>query len=306
MIVAGAAASTAETGTSFATSASRRGRPTFVLVPGSHGDAEYLAPLTAELSARGFPALTVEAPGHGPEADVPAWYCAPQDTALMATAPSSIASVTLADATRRLVEVIRRVAAHGPVILVGHSLGGAIIGTAGNAVPHLIDRIVYVSAFCVVTLPNVAEYSGVPENDSSAILDPTLLAAPPTVGALRVNWRTADPAFLEKLRSAYLDDGTLAQFRAIAAGLQPDESLRFSIDNAQVKARTWGRIPRTYVQLTEDRATPVALQDRMIREADALTPHNPFEVRELAMSHLALTIRPKPLADILTSVSLRF
>jgi alpha-beta hydrolase superfamily lysophospholipase len=196
-------------------SPTRHGRPTFVFVPGSHGNAQYLAPLTAELTLRGFGAVTVELPGHGAEGDFPDWYCTPQDLGAMGSAPSSIASLSVAEATKRVVGAVRRAAAHGPVVLVGHSLGGTFVGTAGNSVPHLIARAVYLSAFCVVDLPSVAAYTTSPDNAGSALDDPSLVAAPLSVGALRVNWRSDDPVFLENLRQAYLAEATPARFRAV-------------------------------------------------------------------------------------------
>ncbi|QWF77400.1 alpha/beta fold hydrolase [Amycolatopsis sp. CA-230715] len=290
-------------GTASSAEAATRGTPTFVFIPGSHGSGAYLAPLTTELGLRGHRAFTIDPPGHGAEAVIPPWYCAPQDAEAMASAPSPIAHVTLADAVARAVRAVARAAANGPVILVAHSLGGATAGMVGNAVPDLISRIVYVSAYCPVTLGTVAEYSLTPENSGSALNDPSLIAAPTTVGALRVNWRSGDPVFLEKLRSAYLQDGTIDQLRSLVSGLQPDETLRFSTDTAKVDGHSWGRIRRTYVRATEDRAMPVALQDRMIREADALTPRNRFDVRSLPLSHLGMTIDPAPLANLLARLA---
>lgn len=280
----------------------RRGIPTFVIAPGSHGNAQYLAGLTGELTARGYRAFVVEPPGHGVEADFPAWYCTPQDPAAMAAAPSAIAGVTLAAAVARMTNAIERAAATGPVVLVGHSLGGATVtATAGTAAWRLLDRMVYVSAYCPVTLPNVTQYIFSPENAGSATLDPTIGAADPSkVGAIRVNWRSGDPVLVEKLRAAYLQNGTVEQLRALAGTLQPDETLRFSTDTCNADADTWGRVPRTYIKFTQDGAMPIALQNRMIREADALTPHNPFDVRELPMTHLGLCVDPNPVADILT------
>jgi hypothetical protein len=43
----------------------------------------------------------------------------------------------------------------------------------------------------------------------------------------------------------------------------------------------------TYVRPTDDSALPLAVQDLMIAEGDALTPENPFDVHSLASSHVA-------------------
>jgi hypothetical protein len=58
-------------------------------------------------------------------------------------------------------------------------------------------------------------------------------------------------------------------------------------------------VPRTFIRTTEDRTVPLALQDRMIAEADALTPDNPFDVRSLPSSHSPFASMPDRLAEVL-------
>ena len=70
-------------------------------------------------------------------------------------------------------------------------------------------------------------------------------------------------------------------------------------------AATWGRVPHTYVRLTEDRAMPLALQDRFIAEADTLTPENPFDVRSVASSHLRFQIHPAEMVGVLDGLAPR-
>jgi hypothetical protein len=45
-------------------------------------------------------------------------------------------------------------------------------------------------------------------------------------------------------------------------------------------------VPRSYIRFTLDRALPLALQDRMIDEADAATPGNRFDVHSLPAPHV--------------------
>ncbi|WP_435865912.1 hypothetical protein [Streptomyces wedmorensis] len=58
----------------------------------------------------------------------------------------------------------------------------------------------------------------------------------------------------------------------------------------------------TYVRLTADRSLPLTVQDHMIRTADALTPHHPFDVHTLAASHVGYFSRPRLFAKLLTSL----
>lgn len=270
---------------------------TFVLVHGSFSNSFSWAPLARELTMRGHRALAVDLPGHGFSAGFPASYQAPQDLPVLATEPSVMADLTMADAVEHVVEVVRRVAEHGPVVLVGHSRGGLTLTGVGNRVPDLVDRLVYISAWCCVDL-TVGDYMREPEYQTSAVASGVLVGAPTKLGALRTNWRTADPALLAELKNAMFAEGTDHEFRAFLNTLEPDESLDSGTERAD--AATWGRIPRTYIRLAQDTSMPLAMQDRFIREADALTPDNPFDVHTLQSSHVGFLVRPKEAADVLS------
>lgn len=280
--------------------------PTFVLVHGAFANSFSLAPLQAELALRGHRSLAVDLPGHGFEATFPAAYQAPQDAAGLATTPGAIKGVTLADNAARVIETLERVREHGPVILVGHSRGGVTVTAVANARPDLVDRMVYVSAWAPVEL-DAAAYNAEPE---MASFDPAPLiraaaANPADVGLLRCNFRTADPDLLAGLKHSFLADGTDDEFRAFLATFQPDENLDGGGPDDRAQAATWGTVPRTYVRLSEDVSMPVAMQDRLIREADALTPDNPYEVRTLRSSHLGWLVRPAPAAELLAEIAAR-
>jgi predicted alpha/beta hydrolase family esterase len=59
--------------------------------------------------------------------------------------PAAAASATPDDVIGAVVSAI--IDASEPVVLVGHSLAGAVIGHAAQRVPHLIDTLVYLAAF---------------------------------------------------------------------------------------------------------------------------------------------------------------
>jgi pimeloyl-ACP methyl ester carboxylesterase len=278
--------------------------PTYVLVHGAFANSFSFAPLQAELALLGHRSAAVDLPGHGFEATFPPAYQAPQDLAALATAPGRIEGVTLADNAARVIDVLERARRHGPTVLVSHSRGGATATAVANARPDLIDRIVYVAAWCPVEL-DLGDYYAEPE---MADVDPAALAAalvgnPAELGLIRSNFRTADPATLAALRKAIAADLTDDEFLTFLNTFQPDENLDAGTSADRARAATWGRVPKTYVRLAADASIPLAMQDRLIREGNALAPDHPFEVRTLEGSHLHWLVHPQPAAALLAGLA---
>ncbi|MEV6607511.1 alpha/beta hydrolase [Kutzneria sp. NPDC051319] len=276
-----------------ASAATDHGKPPLLIVHGSHGSGGAYLQLVGELVQRGRVAMAVDLPGHGAEGFFPMWFQAPQDLHAMTTEVSPIAGISLQDNVNRVVSVLRRI---GPAILVGHSLGGATVSAVCNAVPHLVRRAVYVSGYCCTVLKTVAEAFQSKENADSLMLKFPPTADGAVVLANRFNWRTNDPVVLAMLREAYMADGTDAQLRAAIGGLQPDEPYGVSLSDCSLQPSTGGRVPRTYVRFTQDRAIPLALQDRMISDAGR------FDVHDVAASHFGVMTKAVEVAAILDSL----
>ncbi|MFD5463497.1 alpha/beta fold hydrolase [Kitasatospora sp. NPDC127059] len=279
-------------------------QPTFVLVHGAFANSFSFAPLQAELGLLGHRSVAVDLPGHGFAATFPRAYQAPQDLAELATAAGAIKGVTLADNVAHLIGILERAKENGPVILVSHSRGGLTATVAANRRPDLIGRIVYVSAWAPVDLA-VGAYYAEPEMATvdAAGLAAAMVGSPAELGLLRCNFRTADPAVLASFKAAFLADGTDEEFLVFLNAFQPDENLDAGGPDDRAQADSWGRIPRSYVRLAEDTSIPPAMQDRMIREGDALTPDNPYDVRTLVSSHLKWLVDPAPAARVLAEVA---
>lgn len=110
------------------------GPPTFVFVHGAACNAHVWGPLQRELALLGHRSLALDLPGYGMFAHHPAsYYRTPQDLDTFAEEPSAQLGVTLDDWTNHIVDNLHRVAAHGPVVLIGTSAGGIALNTAGNA-----------------------------------------------------------------------------------------------------------------------------------------------------------------------------
>ncbi len=263
----------------------RRGVTTFVFAAGANG----VSGVPNELVLRGHRAVGVDLPGQrSTDAQFRLSYQAPQDLAAFATEKSPLAGVTVADHLAATVETVRRAAANGPVVLVGASIGGAAISLVANEVPHLIDLLVYDTAFCCSDLHTPDEYLLSKEGSTTqaAVLLEFMAGDPAVIGAYRSNWRTADPARLVKAKEAFMSDSTDAEFHAFLNTMMPDELPGKGAVDSRGKTPTWGRIPRVYIRHLRDNINPLALQDRMIREADIRTPRNRFRVYDLDTAHV--------------------
>lgn len=283
-----------------------RRQATLVFIHGTNSSSAWISGLTSELTLRGQRCVGVDLPGHGPEAFYPRSYQAPQDLEALATEPSPLSKFTIDDYVERVVGVVRRARRHGPVVLVGASQGGVTVSRVGNAVPELLDRVVYVAAYCCVDLPNMNAYLASPENRDSLLplVTAAMVADPATLGVSRLNWRSADPAVIQGVKECLAGDFTDDEVARLLNMLEPDESASIPQAEARGEAHTWGRIPRTYVRFTLDRLIPPALQDRFIAEADRLTPDNPTDVRNVAAPHVGPFDRPE-LVDILAELASR-
>ncbi|MEU7837881.1 alpha/beta hydrolase [Nonomuraea sp. NPDC049129] len=278
--------------------------PTLVFVHGTNSSSALASGLITELNLRGHRSVAVDLPGHGGEAFFPRGYQAPQDLEALATEPSPLAKITIDDYVERVADVVRRARRHGPVILAGVDQGGVTVSRVGNAIPDLLDRVVYVAAYCCVDLPNMAAYLETPENSESLFpqLTAAMVADPAALGVSRLNWRSADPAVFQGVKAALAGDFTDEGVSRLLNLLEPDETATIPMAEARGQAETWGRIPRTYVRFTLDRLVPPALQDRFINEADRLTPDNPTDVRSIAAPHFGPFDRPE-LVDIFAELA---
>lgn len=277
-------------------------RTTFVLVHGSGTSSHMWAPLQRELALQGRKSYAIDLPGHGFDAQYSFAYQSPQNLDALRTEASTLASITLEDNVETLATAVRKLRNHGPVILVAASLGGVTTTVFANQHPKLIDGLVYISAWACASLANPIEYMGEPEFTGSLLpglaglnieLDP-----PQSIG--RANYRTADPHLLRKLRASIMEEIDDARFMAFVNLMQPDESLTVMMADARIQVETWGQVPHTYIRLLRDRSLPLEMQDRLIREADQLTPENPFKVHSLDASHAGFLYRSEQVVKLLT------
>jgi pimeloyl-ACP methyl ester carboxylesterase len=273
---------------------------TFLLVHGAWHSAAHWNELAEQLTAKGHRVHAIDLPGSGLDAGYPQSYLR-NDFAALATEPSPLGQIHLADYTKAVVDAIQELSRHGKVTLVGHSFGGLAITRAADEVPHLIRRLVYLSAYVPAKAKTAVELSSLPEG-ATALSGAILVGDPTQTGAMRINPRNGDPDYVEKGRVALYNDMSTDEYLQFAAYMNPDLPLPVAFDDARGTPERWGRVPRTFVRATQDQTVPLALQDRMIAEADELTPGNRFDVRTLPSSHSSFASMPDRLADVLAAL----
>jgi pimeloyl-ACP methyl ester carboxylesterase len=271
-----------------------------LFVHGAWHSAAHWNKVAEKLTEQGHLVHAMDLPGSGLDAGYPQSYLA-NDFDSFASEASPVGSIHLSDYSDAIVAQVRELAPQGKVTLVGHSFGGLAITRAAEAVPELIERLVYLTAYVPAQQATGAALAALPEGASS-ISGAILVGDPMTTGAMRINPRSSDPEYVEKGRAALYGDVSTEEYLRFAAYLSPDLPLPVAFDDARGTPERWGSVRRTFIRTTEDRTIPVALQDRMIAEADALTPGNRFDVRTLPSSHSPFASMPDRLATVLESL----
>ena len=224
-------------------------KPTIVLVHGAWADASGWYDVTRVLQARGYKVVAVQ-------------------NSLFSFAKDI-------ETTKRVLD-----AQQGPLVVVGHSYGGAVITAAAAANPN-VKALVYVTAFA----PDSGEALG-------ALLQryPDLglgkALTPDAAGFLYI-----DPA---KYPEVFANGLPLPQARAFATAQKPIAGS--ALGEPLSVAPAWKTVPSWYVVGTQDRAINPELERFMAKRMNA-------HVTELAAGHLVFISRASDVARIIESVS---
>lgn len=215
-----------------------------VLVHGSWYGAwcwERVAPL---LSARGHRVRAIDLPGHG--ADV---------------TPVAAASLD------RYVEAVRA-AIEGRAVVVGHSMGGAVLSALAEASPERIESLVYVAAYLLRDGESIFQLA---MSDAESRLGPHL-RPDEAAGVLGVAPEGYGAALASGCSEA---DVSLARNAA-----RPDPLAPLATPLHLTKER-FGSVRRAYVHTLADHAVSTALQAKMLAATPTPTltldaGHSPF------------------------------
>lgn len=235
----------------------------FVVVHGAWQGAWAWSQEADALRARGATVTVIELPGHGDD-NTPV----PGDT-LDAYVAKTTAAID---------------AAPTPVVLVGHSLAGAVITQAAEARPDRVAKLVYLAAY-------------VPK-DGQPILDLANTDADSHIGPAITIDKDHGIASIAKDRLGDIfcaDCSPDAQSKLTAR--YRDEPLPAFVTPVHSTPQNWGRVRKFYVFTRQDHAVSYALQQRM-------TAGIPWSgTFALDTGHSPFMSAPGPLADALTDIA---
>lgn len=168
--------------------------------------------------------------------------------------------------------------------VVVHSRYGILASSLAEQFPEKIARTIYLASFMLPTGNRVAEYF---RSDEDSIIAPYV--------------EVSVPGMWDRLKSEIYREGLYhdcnEQDNALGHMLLAKEPLRPALKKLKLTDDRYGRVPRAYIRLTEDRAVSVKLQDRLLEKTSV------DRVESIKASHSAYFSRPDELTSTILKIS---
>jgi pimeloyl-ACP methyl ester carboxylesterase len=257
--VGAAGSATAGAGTAGATTSHGGSKPTVVLVHGAWADSGSWDQVVARLQRQGYPVIAFPTPLRS----------LPDDSAYLAAFLSSVP---------------------GPIVLVGHSYGGAVITNAATGNEN-VKALVYVDAFLPAEGETLAQLLGTPPG-SCVLGDPTQIfdlrpipGAPPGV---------VDAYVKQSLfPSCFANDLPAKQAAVLAATQRPISTVTLGQPSGPP---AWAEVPSWALVGTVDRVILPATQLFMAERAGA-------RIVKIKASHLSMISQPGAVTRLIVTAA---
>lgn len=257
-IPAGAqAVSPARDGASTATNHASTVKPTVVLVHGAFADASGWGGVITRLTRDGYPVRALPNPLRGLSSD----------------------SAYL----RSFLDTVP-----GPVVLVGHSYGGAVITNAAAGDPD-VKALVYIAAFAPEAGENLSDLT------TRTVAHPAPALPVQSVPYVKADGTPGLDLYLDPahFRAAFAADLPQRLTTVMAATQRPADTAALSDDTT---AAAWHQIPSWYLVATQDQAISPDLERFMAKRAHAHTV-------EVKAAHAAMVSRPGAVTRLIESAA---
>ena len=237
-------------------SATAGSKPTIVLVHGAFADSSGWDATVAQLSADGYPVVAASNPLRGLTSD--------------------------SDYVRSILQTLS-----GPIVLVGHSYGGAVITNAARGVPN-VQALVYVAAFVpdagesIAQAADPARFPGSLLGPDSTIVRP--IANPAAAGGQDVDIYIA----LDKFRAVFAGDISASRADVLARTQRP---LTATANFEPSGDPAWRTLPTWDLITTADKAIPPGAQEYMAARAGA-------HVSSVASAHDVMVSHPSAVTKV--------
>jgi pimeloyl-ACP methyl ester carboxylesterase len=246
----------------------------FVLVHGAFGGAWCWEPLVEPLESLGHTVETFDLPGGGDDR-------------------TPVGEVTLESCAERVCDVLGR--RRKPAVLVGYSMGGAVITQAAATCPDHVESMIFVCAFMPANGQSLLDLTRLPEGEGDMIQANLVIEGDPPVAVLSES-ATAEAVY----------NRCTEQQRAWAVARRRPQPVAPFATPVRIDESVLASIPRSYVFTRYDNSIPPALQRRMLREhpcaniVELDADHAPFlsAKNELVAALVALTDATQPVASV--------
>ncbi len=191
------------------------------------------------------------------------------------------AGIGLNDYVKKVSDVINQQS--GKVILVGHSMAGAIISQVAELIPDKIDKLIYVAAY-------------IPKNGES-VIDLSKKDNTGKVGAaLEFNADYSLATIKKEVVHDHICGDCPDYMKDILVKYHRAEPTKALNDKAVLTAK-FASVPKYYIATTKDQVVPYPLQQQMLKDNGTFK-----KVYELPTSHLPFVSMPQEFLHIITSI----
>jgi pimeloyl-ACP methyl ester carboxylesterase len=175
-----------------------------------------------------------------------------------------------------------------PVVLLGHSMGGATLTYLGEKYPEKISKLIYLTAFMVPKGKATLDYMKVGANNPA---HKELLAIIKPVGGGR--GVELDTTRRDLVKASFYADCSDHDVEIAVKNCVAITSTVPNVFVSEITPERFGKIPRVFIECTLDKAIPIETQRLMLTDMPGA------KVVSIETSHSAFFSRPAELAKII-------
>lgn len=235
---------------------------TYLMIHGAWHGAWCWKKVIPLIEKEGYKVIAPDLPGHGKD-------------------KRPIADITLQAYTDRVCQILDEQS--DPVILVGHSMGGAVITQTAEYRPAKISKLVYVTAFLLQNGEFLLQHA---EPDTEALVLPNLIMSEDQ------SYATIKQ---EALKEVFYADCANEDVEFAKSRLVPQAAAPFATPVSTTE-ENFGRVPRVYITCLRDKAISPSIQEKLYKALPC------EKVVSMDTSHSPFFSAPEELAKHLLSV----